>query len=147
MTGPSISVLHSRALVITHENLMLMGGFPLLGDSGTCPLSISWFCFPLGLQSPLQTGKRTWRGYRWCTHHVTDWPPDPVWGQGGQEYVVPDWVASSKRHNTVEEKSGFWWTVGHIQPLALPSCVILGKFMACPGLSSFLANAVPVRLL
>ena len=47
----------------------------------------------------------------------------------------------------MEEKSGFWWTVGHIQLLALPSCVILGKFMACPGLSSFLANAVPVRLL
>lgn len=53
MTGPSISVLHNRTLVITHESLMLMGGFPLLGDSGTCPLSISWFCFPLGLQSPL----------------------------------------------------------------------------------------------
>lgn len=144
MTGPSISVLLNRALVITHESLMLMGGFRLLGDSGTWPLSISWFCFPLGLQSPLHMVGRQEREHEEGTddtHHVTDWPPDPVWGQVGQEYVVPGWVASSEKHNTMEEKSGFWWTVGHIRPLALPSCVILGKLMACPGLSSFLANA------
>ena len=148
MTGPTISVLHNRTLVITHESLTLTGGFPLLGDSGTWPLSISRFCFPLGLRSPRRV---VGRQERECEEGTKDTHTASAHltlsGQAGQEYVLSGWVASSKRHNTMEERSGFWCTAGHIRPSALPSCVILGKFTACPGLSPFVANAAPVRLL